>query len=99
MAKSESVADLIPCMLSSFLDSDQRFNRISKNSVQRSEDPFSSAPSERFITVADFASIVRLSRRTLDRYRRARPKGFPKEYDATRGIVPLPRFKLAEVLV
>ncbi|MBL0770108.1 hypothetical protein JI743_14960 [Sphingopyxis sp. DHUNG17] len=58
----------------------------------------SPTPSERFITVEDFARIARLSRRTIDRYRRDRPVGFPKEYDLSRGRVPRPRFKLAEVL-
>ncbi len=56
------------------------------------------APSERFITVEDFARVARLSRRTIDRYRRDRPVGFPKEYDVSRGRVPRPRFKLADVL-
>lgn len=53
--------------------------------------------SERLITVEDFASIARLSRRTIDRYRRSRPAGFPREYDLSRGKVPRPRFKLADV--
>lgn len=57
-----------------------------------------SLASERFITVEDFAKVARLSRRTIDRYRRARPEGFPKEYDVSRGAVPRPRFKLADVL-
>lgn len=50
------------------------------------------------ITVEDFARIARLSRRTIDRYRRARPAGFPPEYDLGRGTVPRPRFKLGDVL-
>lgn len=50
------------------------------------------------ITVEDFARIARLSRRTIDRYRRARPAGFPREYDLGRGTVPRPRFKLGDVL-
>jgi len=50
------------------------------------------------ITVEDFARIARLSRRTIDRYRRARPVGFPPEYDLGRGTVPRPRFKLGDVL-
>ena len=54
--------------------------------------------SERFISVEDFARIARLSRRTIDRYRRDRPAGFPKEYDVSRGRIPRPRFKLADVL-
>lgn len=53
---------------------------------------------ERFITVADFARIARVSRRTIDRYRRNRATGFPTEYDMSRGKVPRPRFKLADVL-
>ncbi|ROT93491.1 DNA-binding protein [Altererythrobacter sp. FM1] len=50
-----------------------------------------------FITVEEFAAIARVSRRTIDRYRRARPDGFPAEYDLGRGLVPRPRFKLEEV--
>lgn len=56
------------------------------------------AAAERFITVKDFARIARVSRRTIDRYRRARPNGFPKEYDLSRGTLPQPRFKMSEVL-
>jgi len=53
---------------------------------------------ERFITVKDFANLAKLSRRTIDRYRRARPDGFPREYDLSRGRLPQPRFKLADVM-
>jgi predicted DNA-binding transcriptional regulator AlpA len=53
---------------------------------------------EQFISVEDFARIARVSRRTIDRYRRDRATGFPKEYDVSRGKVPRPRFKLADVL-
>ncbi len=53
---------------------------------------------DRFITVEDFARIARVSRRTIDRYRRDKAADFPKEYDMSRGRVPRPRFKLAEVL-
>jgi len=53
---------------------------------------------ERFITVEDFARLAKLSRRTIDRYRHDRPTGFPREYDLSRGRVPRPRFKLADVL-
>lgn len=55
------------------------------------------APAPHFITVEDFARLARVSRRTIDRYRRARPSGFPREYDIGRGMVPRPRFKLDEV--
>lgn len=53
---------------------------------------------ERFVTADDFAQIAGLSRRTIDRYRHERPSGFPVEYDLSRGRVPRPRFKLADVL-
>ena len=56
------------------------------------------AGDDRFITVEDFARIARVSRRTIDRYRRDRAAGFPKEYDVSRGKIPRPRFKLADVL-
>ena len=50
-----------------------------------------------FITVDEFAELARISRRTLNRYRRKRPTGFPTEYDVGRGVTPRPRFKLDEV--
>lgn len=56
------------------------------------------AEDRQLITVEDFARIARLSRRTIDRYRRARPAGFPREYDLGRGTVPRPRFKLGDVM-
>jgi hypothetical protein len=50
-----------------------------------------------FITVEEFAKLARVSRRTIDRYRQARPSGFPTEYDIGRGTVPRPRFRFDEV--
>jgi predicted DNA-binding transcriptional regulator AlpA len=50
-----------------------------------------------FITADDFARLARVSRKTIDRYRRARPSGFPTEYDIGRGKSPRPRFKLDDV--
>lgn len=50
-----------------------------------------------FITVEEFARLARVSRRTIDRYRRARPSRFPPEYDVGLGTIPRPRFKLEEV--
>ena len=54
-------------------------------------------PDAHFITIEEFARLARISRRTLARYRRARPSGFPIEYDLGRGATPRPRFKLDEV--
>ncbi|PQM27772.1 DNA-binding protein [Sphingopyxis lindanitolerans] len=51
----------------------------------------------RFITADEFARLARISRRTLNRYRRDRPSGFPTEYDIGRGTKPRPRFRLDEV--
>jgi predicted DNA-binding transcriptional regulator AlpA len=56
------------------------------------------ANAERFIAVKDFARIAGLSRRTIDRYRRNRPPGFPREFDFSQGNVPRPRFKMADVI-
>lgn len=50
-----------------------------------------------FITVREFAELARVSSRTINRYRRSRPSGFPAEYDIGRGRIPRPRFKLDEV--
>jgi predicted DNA-binding transcriptional regulator AlpA len=54
-------------------------------------------PGLHFITVEEFAQLARVSRRTIDRYRQARPTGFPTEFDMGRGKIPRPRFKLKEV--
>jgi predicted DNA-binding transcriptional regulator AlpA len=54
-----------------------------------------------FITPNEFASIVRLSRRQIDRLRRQRPPGFPTEYELGSGTSKhgrCPRFKLEDVL-
>lgn len=58
-------------------------------------------PSHAFITPNEFASIVRLSRRQIDRLRKRRPDGFPTEYELGSGQSKhsrCPRFKLADVL-
>lgn len=50
------------------------------------------------ITVAEFAGIARLSRRQIDRLRKSRPEGFPREYElSASGTKPCPRFNLADV--
>lgn len=60
-------------------------------------DGSSSRPRLQFITVEEFAEMAHVSRRTIDRYRQARPQGFPPEYDMGRGKIPRPRFKLDDV--
>lgn len=53
------------------------------------------------ITVEEFAQMVRLSRRQIDRLRSARPSGFPTEYELGSGVSKhgrCPRFKRADVL-
>ena len=55
----------------------------------------------RFITADEFAEIARLSRRQIDRLRRRRPSGFPREYELGSGESQqgkCPRFKLSDVL-
>jgi predicted DNA-binding transcriptional regulator AlpA len=53
------------------------------------------------ITADEFADLARLSRRQIDRLRRRRPAGFPREYELGSGSSSkyrrCPRFKLAEV--
>lgn len=54
-----------------------------------------------FVTVSEFATLAKLSRRQIDRLRQRRPTGFPKEHDF--GMTPskfrrCPRFKLGDVL-
>lgn len=94
----EAVRDLIPHMLFAFIKSDGGFTRRAERTARmRSVDAATSSDRE-FLTVEEFARIARVSRRTIDRYRRDRPLGFPKEYDLSRGSVPRPRFKASEVL-
>lgn len=55
----------------------------------------------KFITPNEFAAIVRLSRRQIDRLRIKRPTGFPTEYELGSGRSKhgrCPRFKLDDVL-
>lgn len=47
-----------------------------------------------FITIAEFADLLKVARSTIDRLRKRRPAGFPKEY-APAGRT---RFKRQEVL-
>jgi predicted DNA-binding transcriptional regulator AlpA len=52
------------------------------------------------ITVEEFAELARLSRRQIDRLRRRRPPGFPREYELGSGLSKYrrcPRFKLTDV--
>ena len=52
------------------------------------------------ITADEFAALARLSRRQIDRLRRRRPAGFPREFELGSGASKYrrcPRFKLAEV--
>jgi predicted DNA-binding transcriptional regulator AlpA len=54
-----------------------------------------------FITPDEFADLVRLSRRQIDRLRKARPCGFPAEYELGCGASKhrrCPRFKRDDVL-
>ena len=52
------------------------------------------------VTVEEFARLARLSRRQIDRLRRGRPPGFPREYELSSGASKFrrcPRFKLSDV--
>lgn len=50
-----------------------------------------------FITRREFARLAKMSVRTIDRYRKIRPPGFPAEYDVGLKERCFPRFKRAEV--
>jgi predicted DNA-binding transcriptional regulator AlpA len=57
-------------------------------------------PDEQMVTVEEFAQLARLSRRQIDRLRRRRPSGFPREYELGSGgskYRSCPRFKRREV--
>jgi predicted DNA-binding transcriptional regulator AlpA len=52
------------------------------------------------ITAEEFARLARLSRRQIDRLRKRRAPGFPREYELGSGSSKYrrcPRFRLAEV--
>lgn len=54
-----------------------------------------------YITVSEFADLVRLSRRTIDRMRHRKLPGFPTEYELGSSASKhgrCPRFKRVEVL-
>lgn len=55
---------------------------------------------EQLITVSEFAAMARLSRRQIDRLRKRRPAGFPRELELGSGASRYrrcPRFRLSEV--
>ena len=55
---------------------------------------------DRMITVEEFARLARLSRRQVDRLRRRRAPGFPREFELGSGSSKYrrcPRFRLVEV--
>jgi predicted DNA-binding transcriptional regulator AlpA len=57
-------------------------------------------PTMQLVTVEEFAQLARLSRRQVDRLRKRRPKGFPREIELGSGLSKFrscPRFVLAEV--
>lgn len=59
--------------------------------------PFDAA---QLITVSEFARLARLSRRQVDRLRKQRPAGFPRELELGSGRSKhrsCPRFELVEV--
>ncbi len=59
-----------------------------------------SDPRGGLITVEEFAQLARISRRQIDRLRKRRPDGFPREYELGSGSSKYrrcPRFRLAEV--
>lgn len=58
------------------------------------------SPSRDLITVDEFAGMARLSRRQIDRLRKARLPGFPREYELGSGQSKhrnCPRFKRSDV--
>lgn len=60
----------------------------------------SGQPPADYITVDEFADLARLSRRQIDRLRKKRPSGFPREYELGSGMSKYrscPRFKRTEV--
>jgi predicted DNA-binding transcriptional regulator AlpA len=57
-------------------------------------------PGSDLVTVEEFAQMARLSRRQIDRLRKRRPPGFPRELELSSGPSPhrnCPRFRRSEV--
>jgi predicted DNA-binding transcriptional regulator AlpA len=57
-------------------------------------------PAAPLITVEEFARIAGISRRQIDRLRKLRPPGFPREFELGSGLSKFrrcPRFKRSEV--
>jgi predicted DNA-binding transcriptional regulator AlpA len=55
---------------------------------------------DRLITVEEFAGLARLSRRQIDRLRKRRASGFPREYELGSGSSKYrrcPRLRLTDV--
>ena len=55
---------------------------------------------EGMVTVEEFARMARLSRRQIDRLRKRRSEGFPREYELGSGASKYrrsPRFRLVDV--
>lgn len=53
-----------------------------------------------FVTADEFADLARLSRRQIDRLRKRRPTGFPREHELSSGLSKFrncPRFLRSEV--
>lgn len=70
--------------------------------------PFAAQPSgldkqlPDMITVGEFARLAGLSRRQIDRLRKSRPVGFPREYELGSGVSKYrrtPRFRFIQVQV
>ena len=58
------------------------------------------AAGAQLITVSEFAELARLSRRQIDRLRKCRPAGFPRELELGAGLSKhhsCPRFRLKDV--
>jgi predicted DNA-binding transcriptional regulator AlpA len=56
--------------------------------------------SARLVTVGEFAHLAALSRRQIDRLRKRRPPGFPREFELGSGSSKYrrcPRFRLADI--
>ena len=75
------------------------YHAQNRESSRRSDQ--SAATSNReMITVDEFAAYARLSRRQIDRLRKTRPTGFPREYELGSGSSKFrkcPRFRRADV--
>lgn len=74
--------------------------RVGKADAPDGTDPSAAGLLGELITADEFAMLARISRRQIDRLRKRRPPGFPREYELSSGLSKrrsCPRFRRSDV--